>query len=80
MIGEIIPDGYYFFNCCRKVDKYGGIGIVYMSNLNIQSAPIDIETLLFEYASVIIKILDVRLISVYRPPPSDKSTKSIPIS
>ena len=71
VICEITPDGYYFFNFCRKVDEHGGIGIVYKSNLNIQSAPIDIETLSFEYASVTIKTLGVRLISVYRPPPSD---------
>ena len=71
VIGEITPEGYSFFNFCRKVDEHGGIGIVYKSNLNIQSAPIDIETLSFEYASVTIKTLGVRLISVYRPPPSD---------
>ena len=71
VVGEITPEGYSFFNFCRKVDEHGGIGIVYKSNLNIQSAPIDIETLSFEYASVTIKTLGVRLISVYRPPPSD---------
>ncbi|XP_072021265.1 uncharacterized protein [Amphiura filiformis] len=78
VIGELLPQGYSFMNFPRKLDPHGGIGIIYKSNLNIQKAPTDIETPSFEHASVIIKKLGIRLILVYRPPPSKENGLKVP--
>ncbi len=69
--GELLPQGYSYLNFPRKGDEHGGIGIIYKNNLNIQNAPTGIDTPSFEHASVVIKKLGIRLIPVYRPPPSD---------
>jgi exonuclease III len=71
VIGEMLPQGYSCLNFPRKGDEHGGIGIIYKSNLNIKSTPTGIDTPSFEHACVVMKKAGIRLIPVYRPPPSE---------
>ena len=72
VIGEMLPNGYSFMNYPRKNnDEHGGIGIIHKTCIGIQSLPSGIETTSFEHASVLIQNLGLRLVLVYRPPPSD---------
>ena len=73
VIGEMLPQGYSCLSYPRKDDEHGGIGIIYKSSLSLRNTPTGIDTPSFEHACVCIKQAGIRLIPVYRPPPSTEN-------
>ncbi|XP_072020238.1 uncharacterized protein [Amphiura filiformis] len=70
VIGELLPPGYSFMNFNRKGDEHGGIAIIHKSQISLQNYPSTTKTTYFEHASVVIKNTGLRIVTVYRPPPS----------
>ena len=70
IIGEICPPGYRFFNQPRLSGNGGGVGLLYKANLHVKTR-LSHDYRSFEYLdSTIVSTRTVRVISVYRPPPS----------
>ena len=73
VIGEMLPPGYSFINFPRKSDEHGGIGIIHKTHISMTIVPTTSETTNFEYAIIVVNNTGLRLVIVYRPPPSTEN-------
>ena len=79
IIGEICPTGYRFFNQPRLSGNGGGVGLLYKANLHVKTR-LSHDYRSFEYLdSTIVNTRTVRLISVYRAPPSPANGLTVDI-
>ena len=79
IIGEICPTSYRFFNQPRPSGNGGGVGLLYKANLHVKTR-LSHDYRSFEYLdSTIVNTRTVRLISVYRPPPSPANGLTVDI-
>ena len=73
IIGEICPAGYRFFNQPRLSGNGGGVGLLCKTRLSHDYRS-------FEYLdSTIVNTRTVRVITVYRPPPSAANNLTVDI-
>ncbi len=73
VIGELLPPGYSFMSFPRKSDEHGGLGIIHKTQIGLQIFPTNVNTVYFEHASVLVKNTGLRIIPIYRPPPSQEN-------
>jgi exonuclease III len=78
-IGDLKPSGYEFEHVPRPPgsEGYGGVGILYKSGISVKVVP-NIQATSFESMEALVTVASstVRLIVVYRPPPSEKNKLS----
>jgi hypothetical protein len=73
-IGEICPPGYKFQHVPRPGGKYGGVGILYKSNIEVK---LEKSAQCQSFEHIVMKFTlaneNIRIMTVYRPPPSKKN-------
>ena len=76
VLGDLVPAGYKIHHVPRKRIRGGGVGIVFKENLDLQPQASD-QYSSFEHIELLMKTGNdcVRLVAMYRPPPTGKSGK-----
>ncbi|XP_072030516.1 uncharacterized protein [Amphiura filiformis] len=70
IINEFTPSGYTCLSHPRPGDRHGGIAIISKTSLKLSLSPVGVDTINFEHVSVTDNSKAIRLIGIYRPPPS----------
>ena len=78
VIAELVPEGYQFVHIPRSEGRRGGgVGVMYKNGLNIRVTRstdiIKYSTFEFIACNIKFKAINMKLIVVYRPPPSNKN-------
>ena len=76
-IKELTPPGYSFIHCAREGGSFGGVGLVFRSELTIVEVKKSVNFQSFEYVLVRLSLSKetVFLSCVYRPPRSEKNNQ-----
>lgn len=76
-IGELRPSGYKFIHTPREGSNGGGVGLLFRDTLKIIDRTVGVKFKSFEFLDVsCVDTKNVRIIVVYRPPPSHNNSLS----
>lgn len=70
VITELSPPDFSFHNVARHGDAHGGLGFLFRTHLDLRLKQIEFSPKTFEFACVVDRCEQYRIIAVYRPPPS----------
>ena len=76
-INETTPNSYAFLHAPRCT-RGGGVAVIYRMSLHLKQNPIHCKFILFEHMDLTVKSVSnsIRVIVIYRPPPSKNNTLS----